>query len=145
MQDEVVISKAALPLLKKLYTLAKEKQVTIKINQALRIIGVPVSGAVVPPSSKSQHLIGHAFDLNIVDGSNWNTSINFKKKTASENAKKIIKSLKDGGYRWGGDWSIPDWPHFDSYLDKHSLAYDVKFFLNQRTISESHFIPKETI
>lgn len=145
MKDEVVISKAALPLLKELNKLAKEKKVNIKINQALRIVGVAVSGAVVTPASKSQHLIGHAFDLNIVDGTNWNTSANFKKKTESDNAKKIIKSLKSDSYRWGGDWGTPDTPHFDSKLDSNSITYDAKFFLNQRSISKMHHIPKETV
>jgi len=59
---------------------AKNKSVTIKINQAFREHDVKVTGAVVTPASKSQHLIGHALDCNIVDGSSWNNSSDFKNK-----------------------------------------------------------------
>ena len=144
-KDEVVISKEAKPLLKDLNDNAKSKSVSIKINQAFREHGVKVTGAVVLPASKSQHLIGHALDCNIVDGASWNNSSDFKKKKQTDNAKKIIKALKNAGYRWGGDFIPVDTPHFDSKIDSTSFSYEAKFFLNQRMISEGHDIPKDNL
>jgi Putative peptidoglycan binding domain. len=140
---ELVMSSGAKALLTKLNEKAKEKKVTIKINQVFREHGVKVSGAVVPPASKSQHLIGHALDCNIVDGDSWNNSTNFKNKKQTQNAKDIVKALKDAGYRWGGDFTKVDTPHFDSKLDSATFPYDAKFFLNQRMVSENQEIPKE--
>jgi len=145
MKGDLIISKAALSLIKKINKEAIEKKITIKINQAFRVSGVKVTGAVVTPASKSQHLIGHAIDCNIVDGANWNNSTNFKNKTETENAKKIIKSLKASGYRWGGDFKPVDTPHFDKQLLSSHFAYDAKFYLNQRMLAMRHNIPKVTI
>lgn len=142
---EAVISKSVLGLLKTLNEQAKKKSVTIKINQAFRVHGVQVTGAVVTPANKSQHLIGHAIDCNIVDGSSWNSSANFKQKKETQNAKDIIASLKKAGYRWGGDFTKVDTPHFDKKLDATSFAYDAKFYLNQRSVTEGHDIPKGQI
>ena len=145
MKDEIVISKMALPLLKEINKHAKSKKVTIKINQAFRVSGIGVSGAVVTPAKKSQHLIGHAIDCNIIDGGNWNSSNTFKMNKESKNAKEIIKLLKSSGFRWGGDFSKTDTPHFDKQLISSSFVYDAKFYLNQRTVSKKHTIPKEII
>lgn len=143
--SELVISKAAVSLIKDLNAEAKKKSVTIKINQAFREHGTKVTGAVVPPATKSQHLIGHALDCNIVDGNNWNNSATFKQKKETKNAKDIIAALKKVGFRWGGDFSRVDTPHFDKKLDCSLFDYDAKFYLNQRAISENHAIPKETM
>ncbi len=142
---EFVISKGATTLLKDLNAEASKKCVTIKINQAFREHGTKVTGAVVPPATKSQHLIGHAIDCNIVDGDNWNNSATFKSKKETQNAKDIISALKKSGFRWGGDFSKVDTPHFDKKLDSTLFDYEAKFYLNQRSISENHAIPKETI
>ncbi|PCK08994.1 MAG: hypothetical protein COA42_06160 [Alteromonadaceae bacterium] len=145
LENEIIISSGALQLLKDLNSQAKAKKVTIKINQAFRVHGVKVTGAVVPPASKSQHLIGHAIDCNIVDGDNWNNIKTFKNNKASDNAKKLIKKLKELSYRWGGDFTKVDTPHFDKKLSSTEFSYDAKFFFNQRMVSESQAIPKKTI
>lgn len=144
-KDEIVVSSGALQLLKDMNKQAKSKGVKIKINQAFRVHGVKVTGAVVTPATKSQHLIGHAIDCNIVDGGNWNNSLSFKTNKATDNAKKLIKELKNSGYRWGGDFSKADSPHFDKKIPATEFSYDAKFFLNQRMVSEGHSIHKELI
>jgi hypothetical protein len=141
-KDEIVISKEAKNLLTDLNEKAKDKTVTIKINQAFREHGVKVTGAVVTPANKSQHLIGHALDCNIVDGSSWNNSSDFKNKKQTKNAKEIVDGLKKSGYRWGGDFTPADTPHFDSQINSATFAFDAKFFLNQRMVSEGHDISK---
>jgi len=144
-KTELVLSKAAFPMIQLMNTTAKSLKLTIYINQALRLHGVKVTGSVVPPASKSQHLIGHAIDCNIVDGSSWNTSKDFKKKKQTANADKFIKAMKKGLYRWGGDFSQTDTPHFDKQLNANTFDYDAKFFLNQKQLSSGDPIEKQLI
>lgn len=145
LKDELVVSKKAIDLLKTLNKNAKDKKLTIKVNQAFRVHGVKVANAVVTPANKSQHLIGHAIDCNIVDGSNWNTAANFKKGKESQNAKDFIKLVKKESIRWGGNFTDTDTPHFDVLLSSTTFAYDAKFFFNQRSISLDQPIPVETL
>lgn len=140
--DEMVISNAALQLLKDINSQAKAKNVTIIVNQTFRVHGVKVTGAVVIPATKSQHLIGHALDCNIVDGDNWNNSLAFKNNKATDNAKKLIEEIKKLGYRWGGNFGTVDTPHFDKNIRSTDFSYDAKFFLNQRMVSEGQMIPR---
>lgn len=139
---EMVISNVALQLLKDINSQAKAKSVTIIVNQTFRVHGVKVTGAVVIPATKSQHLIGHALDCNIVDGNNWNNSLAFKNNKATDNAKKLIEEIKKLGYRWGGNFDTVDTPHFDKNIRSTDFSYDAKFFLNQRMVSEGQTIPR---
>jgi len=146
-KKEIVISKDALTLLKEMNKQAKINKLTIKVNQALRLSNVKVTGAVVTPATKSQHLIGHAIDCNLVDGNNWNNSTTFKQQKETINAKEFIKAIKAASpsYRWGGNFNTVDTPHFDTQLNASSFDYDAKFFLNQRMISEKQEIPIEKL
>jgi hypothetical protein len=141
----MVISKSALELVTNINSKAKNKNITIKINQSFRENKIKVSGAVVTPAKKSQHLIGHALDCNIVDGDNWNNSTAFKNKKETNKAKELITELKDLNYRWGGDFTPVDTPHFDIKIDHNTFTYEAKFFLNQRMISLSHEVRKEKV
>lgn len=96
---ELLVSSSLVDYLKSANKKAKELSLSIMLNQTTRVNGVKVSGAVVTPASKSQHLIGHAIDCNIVDGDNWNSSKTFKDKKESENAKKFIAAMKENGMR----------------------------------------------
>jgi len=118
---EFVVSKIVFNMIELMNKTAKNLSITIKINQALRKHGVKVTGSVVPPATKSQHLIGHAIDCNIVDGSSWNTSTDFKKKKQTENSDKFIMEMKKNLYRWGGNFSHVDTPHFDKQLNANSF------------------------
>lgn len=124
---------------------AKELGLSIKVNQAFRIHGVKVTGSVVPPATKSQHLIGHAIDCNIVDGDKWNTSSDFKNNKQTSKAEKFIKAVTKGGFRWGGNFVQKDSPHFDKQLIANSFDYEAKFFLNQDQLSSGAPIEKHHV
>ncbi len=145
LEGEMVISKGALALIKNINSFAKNKSITIKINQTFRENKLKVTGAVVSPAQKSQHLIGHALDCNIVDGDNWNNSTTFKNKEETDNAKGLISAMKNLEYRWGGDFTPIDTPHFDLKIDHNTFDYEAKYFFNQRMISLSQEIRKEKI
>ena len=139
---EVVVSRSASSMIQLMNDTAANLKITIYINQAFRIHGVKVTGSVVPPATKSQHLIGHAVDCNIVDGKTWNTSNDFKMNKQTKNADKFIEKMKEKLYRWGGNFSKTDTPHFDKQLNASSFDYDAKFFLNQKQISSGDPIEK---
>ena len=141
---EMVVSKEMLEYLKSANSKAKELALKSVINQAMRLSNSKVSGAVVTPATKSQHLIGHAIDCNIVDGDNWNNSKTFAKGEETENAKKFISAMKTKGLRWGGDFADTDTPHFDKQVVASTIDYEYKYFFNQRMISENQYIPLET-
>lgn len=142
---DVVVAAAAADLLTTANKRAGLRSVKLVLNQAFRVNGVPVSGAVVTPATRSQHLVGHAIDCNIVDGSNWNNSRTFAAGRQTESATNFISDLKGAGYRWGGDFSNPDTPHFDKRLDPYRDAYGFKFFFNQRTITNNLPIPLKNL
>lgn len=117
---------------------AVDNAVTLRINQSFRVQGVPVSGAVVPPATSSQHLIGHALDLNIVDGDRVNTSAMFLAGKQTQAAKDFVKAAKKLGLRWGDDFSPRDPPHFDDFVPPGSDDYLNSFFFAQRAYDARH-------
>jgi hypothetical protein len=117
---------------------AKTAKVSLNINQTFRVQGVPPSGAVVPPASKSQHLIGHAVDLNIVDGTTINSSAMFKNETETDNADAFVSTVKKKGIRWGGDFNETDPVHFDDFVKPSGEDYDMIFFFAQHCYDDDH-------
>ncbi len=136
--NQMLVHQDFVPRVTAMNAAAKNAKVTLRINQSFRVQGLPVSGAVVPPASKSQHLIGHAMDLNIVDGSLVNTSAMFIAGTASQGAKDFVKAAKSLGLRWGGDFSPKDPPHFDDFIDPSGAEYDHSFYFAQRSFHAHH-------
>jgi 2-C-methyl-D-erythritol 2,4-cyclodiphosphate synthase len=57
---EVLVHQDFVASLRVMNTKAADAKVTLRINQAFRVQGVAVNGAVVPPASSSQHLIGNS-------------------------------------------------------------------------------------
>jgi hypothetical protein len=117
---------------------ANKAGVVLHLNQTFRREGVPPAGAVVPPATRSQHLVGHAVDLNIVDGSTVNTNRLFQSGDQTENANKFIAAVKKRGLRWGGDFSTADFVHFDDFLNPNGQDYDNTFFFAQRCFEHHH-------
>ena len=140
--DEVLVHQDFAPWLESMNDEAKDAKVTLRVNQAFRVQGLPVSGAVVPPASSSQHLIGHALDVNIVDGSTVNTSPMFLAGTATQAAKDLVKAAKKIGLRWGGDFSPKDPPHFDKRVLHTSDDYLNSFYFAQRAYDRGHTVRK---
>ena len=136
--DEILVHQDFTPWLESMNSKAKSNKVTLRVNQAFRVQGLPVSGAVVPPASSSQHLIGHALDVNIVDGTTVNTSSMFINGTATQAAKDFVKAAKALGLRWGGDFSPKDPPHFDKRVLHSSDDYVNSFYFAQRSYNRNH-------
>ena len=136
--NEFLVHQGFVATVTRLNTQAIAASVSLRINQSFRVQGLPPTGAVVPPATNSQHLIGHALDLNIVDGSTVNTSAMFIAGSQSQGAKDFIKGVKQDGIRWGGDFSPKDPPHFDDFVRPSSEDYAFSFYFAQRSFSAQH-------
>lgn len=136
--DEVLVHADFASVIGTMNEQAKKANVVLEVNQTFRRHNIPPTGAVVPPAAKSQHLVGHAVDLNIVDGSTVNTTAMFISGNETDNADDFIAAVKTKGLRWGGDFSKPDPPHFDDYLNPNSEDYDMTFFFAQRCFDKQH-------
>ena len=112
--------------------------VSLHLNQTFRREGIPPAGAVVAPATRSQHLVGHAVDLNIVDGSTVNTNAMFHAGDQTEGADKFIAAVKARGLRWGGDFSTADFVLFDDFLNPNGQDYDNNFFFAQKCFEHQH-------
>jgi hypothetical protein len=117
---------------------AKRAKVNLNINQAFRRADVPPSGSVVPPAKKSQHLVGHAVDLNIIDGSTTNSADMFKNGNETDAADTFVDAVKAKGLRWGGDFSPVDPVHFDDYLNPYGEDYEMAYFFVQYGFHAHH-------
>jgi peptidoglycan hydrolase-like protein with peptidoglycan-binding domain len=117
---------------------ATKAGIKLKINQAFRVAGVPVRGAVVKPATKSQHLIGNAIDWNIENGGKVILSAKMDYSKLPSNVKGFIDDVKKAGVRWGGDFKSKDPIHFDAYVNPKSDSFDMLYFFNQRSIQNKH-------
>src|ERR1700752_2480789 len=133
---ELVIDADFVSGLQKLDDAAAGANVTILVNQAFRVAGAPVGGAVVKPATKSQHLIGHAIDCNIQDGATLVTSAIFAANKQPANTRAFVNAAKAAGLRWGGDFTERDYVHFDDFVDPNGPEFEMRYFFNQRTISK---------
>lgn len=76
-----------------------------------------VSGAVVAPAKKSNHMVGRAIDTNLIDatGVHWNDEA---LKTPSGSVLDLIQLSESSGLRWGGRFQDSDYVHFDDAFEE---------------------------
>uniref|UniRef100_A0A914URT2 Peptidase M15C domain-containing protein n=1 Tax=Plectus sambesii TaxID=2011161 RepID=A0A914URT2_9BILA len=72
---------------------------------------------VVPPASKSNHMVGHAIDMNVVYSGGFCNSVCLSGQLPAPVAAFINKIRQDPALRWGGDFSEPDVVHIDDGLN----------------------------
>jgi len=135
---DIVVDVDFASALRRLDQSARGLQVRLIVTQALRLVGDAVSGAIVPPAKKSQHLIGHAVDLNIADGDVLNNSRLYAAKKWTANAKQFADGAVAGGLRWNAKFSPVDPVHFDLQVDPNAPLWQAKYVLNQAMVALKH-------
>ena len=125
-----------LSALKKINKLAKKHQVKIHVTSSARQQGLSVAGAIVKPASRSNHLVGHAIDMNIQSSDGFFDSKALKKSKLDDlpaNVKAFIQAIRsDSNLRWGGDFNNQDPVHIDDALNiKDAALWDQKFSVIQ--------------
>ena len=135
---EVLVSEAFVAGVETLNKAAADNKVTVRVNQTFRIAGIAPRGAVVPPATKSQHLVGRALDGNFVDGKSVATAALMNAHKESKPVDDFIAAAKTAGLRWGGDFRRKDPIHFDDPLASESEDYTMHFFFCQRSYRDQH-------
>ncbi len=120
-----------IPHLDRLNQYAQDCEVKIYVTSSAREPGRTVSGAIVPPASRSNHLVGHAIDMNLQSTSGFFNSKKLKKSNVTNLPSEIQDLLKlirdDEVLRWGGDFSKEDPVHIDDNLNhRNPQRWDAK-------------------
>lgn len=98
------------------------------------------------PASRSNHLVGHAIDMNIQSGEGFFNSTLLKNDNFEQlpaNIKSFIKAIrKVPALRWGGDFNDP--VHIDDGLNiAHPKLWDQKFAIIQSELVNLFRVPVE--
>ncbi|QKQ77388.1 peptidoglycan-binding protein [Nostoc sp. TCL240-02] len=106
-----------IPHLEKINDFAATNGLKIFITSSARPWGLPVGGAIVSPAKMSNHLIGHAIDMNIQIGGKLYTSHELGDFNSLPPAiKAFITAIRNHPVlRWGGDFGDP--VHIDDGLN----------------------------
>jgi Putative peptidoglycan binding domain/D-alanyl-D-alanine carboxypeptidase len=118
--------------LEKIDRLATDNNLVIFVTSSARSIADPVSGAIVRPAGKSNHLIGHAIDMNILFNGNLFNSNALDRNNFNSIPQEIKNFLNkvdsDPILRWGGKFIPKDPVHIDDGLNlRDSDVWNDKF------------------
>ncbi|EDV19771.1 putative secreted protein [Trichoplax sp. H2] len=98
------------PQMDKINSWASSCNVQVYITSSYRA-NADVSGAIVQPASRSNHMIGHAIDMNVVDGATGvfcNSNCLRSLSTAPSGVKCFINKVQaDSVLRWGMSFNDP--------------------------------------
>ena len=110
---------AFVPALRRICDYAREHGVRLHVTSSLRDPTRGVAGAVVDPASMSNHHVGHAIDMNLVDDEGfYNSSRLGDFDSLPATARGFLDAIRaDPELRWGGDFSTPDPVHIDVALN----------------------------
>jgi len=119
------------PSLEKLNKFAKQCAVSIYVTSSAREPGRTVNGSIVTPASRSNHMIGHAIDMNLQSASGFYNSKKLRKSNFDQLPAEIKTFLNlvraDDTLRWGGDFNNEDPVHFDDNLNNiNPILWDKK-------------------
>lgn len=102
----------------------------VHVTSSTRDPGGNVAGAIVKPADRSNHLVGHAIDMNLRDTAGRLFTSGMLKALASQPAavRRFIELVRqDPALRWGGDFTRPDPVHIDDGLNVNDPAtWDAK-------------------
>lgn len=101
---------------------AEDCDVRVVVTHSFRRREVDLSDVIVTPAKRSNHLVGHAIDMNLIANGQWLNS----KKLARANhpnlpmqARCFIAMIREHStLRWGGDFVREDPVHIDDNLSR---------------------------
>jgi peptidoglycan hydrolase-like protein with peptidoglycan-binding domain len=126
-----------LPALTKINALAEQADVFIHVTSSFRT-STNVKGAIVKPATRSNHLAGHAIDMNVVYDNKTkmaNSAMLGKYPAVPEPVRLFIKSIiDDAGLRWGGQFNAKDPVHIDDGLNGDMAKWDKRYKAMQKAV-----------
>jgi peptidoglycan hydrolase-like protein with peptidoglycan-binding domain len=127
----VIADKDFVPALKRINQYAKDSDVLVLITDSFRFTNNNLTNTVVTPGKLSNHLIGHAIDMNIkydVNHSKLCNSRDLAKPNLPAPVAKFIAAIRnDTGLRWGGDFSKKDVVHIDDNYNSNIENWKKKY------------------
>ncbi|MFN6563393.1 MAG: peptidoglycan-binding protein [Nostoc sp. ChiSLP01] len=108
-----------IPHLEKLNDFAATNGLEIYVTSSTRLWGLPVAGSVFPPAEMSNHLVGHAIDMNIQIGRKLFIDEDLKNFNSLPPAiKAFFTDIRNHPVlHWGADFGDP--VHIDDRLNKN--------------------------
>ncbi len=129
--------KLFVPMLEKINSYAVQANVLVHVTSSFRT-STNVGGAIVTPATFSNHLAGHAIDMNVVydGGSKFaNSGVLAKYPNVPAPVKQFIKSIiDDPALRWGGSFSIKDPVHIDDHLNSDMAQWKKRYLAMQKAV-----------
>lgn len=118
---EVVADRDFFPHLDRVNQFAEQAGVWIHVTSSTREPNRSVTGAIVPPARRSNHMVGHAIDMNLRTADAFFNSKALRKSNFANlppNVRTFLQSLRDDPVLvWGGDFSTEDPVHIDDRLN----------------------------
>jgi hypothetical protein len=103
---------------------AGECGVTVIVTSSFRTKDAAVAGAIVQPAQRSNHLVGHAIDMNLrFNGQRFNSTSLLRQnlKLLPSNVQNFIAQIRAHPIlRWGGDFVKADPVHIDDDLSRRN-------------------------
>ena len=97
-----------------------------------------VAGVIVKPTTRSNHLAGHAIDMNVVYDNKQrlaDSKVLGRYLEVPEPIRRFIKSIIDDlGLRWGGTFSDRDPVHIDDHLNQDLARWGQRYLAMQRAV-----------
>ena len=125
-----------IPMLKKINKYAKDANVFIFVTSSFRTT-TNVAGAIVTPAKRSNHMAGHAIDMNVIyDENKWaNSKVLTRYPNVPGPVKKFLRSIiTDPHLRWGGKFSHKDPVHIDDHLNKDLSKWKKRYTAMQKAV-----------
>ncbi len=121
-------------LLNRINTYAEEADVDVYITSSFRTTTI-VNGAIVPPATYSNHLIGHGIDMNLIYGKRkWANSTKMAKhpKVDPPVAMFLKAIIDDKDLRWGGTFRRKDAVHIDDGYNQNLAKWKKRYQVMQK-------------
>ena len=139
--QQIVVDLAFVPCMDKVNDYARENNVVICVTHSFREKNQKLTGAIVPPAIKSNHLVGHAIDMNVLFNDVLYESKDMyttKWGTLPLNVKNFLCQVrKDSSLQWGGDFEDP--VHIDDRLfDRNPELWKELYDTYQQRIQKSY-------
>ena len=128
--------KKFVPMLEKINAYAEQANVYVFVTSSFRTT-TNVNGAIVKPATRSNHLAGHAIDMNVVynNGQLANSKKLAKYPNVPRDVKRFINFIiEDPDLRWGGNFNVKDVVHIDDHLNKSKNAWTRRYNVMQRAV-----------
>lgn len=96
------------------------------VTSSFRKSGQVIGGAIVVPAKRSNHYVGHAIDMNLIENGVWCNSRCPKSDDLDRHigVKCFIEKIRnDPSLRWGGDFTVRDVVHIDDGVNLRNPSH----------------------